>query len=232
MGCTQGVSRAAPDREQDWHGKGVRTILNRFRKALITSAATAAVIGMAAAPAFATAATWTVKPGGATTAKAGTTTVTDVTAGQSVTCTSSTAKGTFKKGSGLSGTGVGTLTSLTLSGCSVLGMSISVTITGTMPVNALSYNKTKKTVSMSLTKIHGSLSASGCSATIDGTGATAHNGTIKATYMDTGAKLKVLATGGNLHLYNVNCFGVINSGDSVNFTTTYTLTPKQVITSP
>ena len=50
---------------------------------------------MAAAPAFATAATWTVKPGGATTAKAGKTTVTDVTAGQSVTCSSSTAKGSF-----------------------------------------------------------------------------------------------------------------------------------------
>ena len=196
------------------------------------SAGTASVIGLAAAPAFATAATWTVKPGGATTGLAGTTTVTDVTANQSVTCTSSNTKGSFKKGSSLSGTGIGTLTSLTLSGCSVLGMSISVTITGTMPVNALFYNKTRKTVSMSLTKIHGSLSANGCSATIDGTGATAHNGTIKATYMDIGGKLKVLTTGGNLHLYNVNCFGVINSGDSVNFTTTYTLTPKQVITSP
>jgi hypothetical protein len=187
---------------------------------------------MAAAPAFATAATWTVKPGGATTGKAGTTTVTDSTAGQSVTCTSSTAKGSFKTGSGLSGSGIGTITSLTVSGCSVLGMSISVTITGKMPVNALSYNSTKKTVSMSLTKIHGSLSASGCSATIDGTGAAAHNGMVKAKYTDGTGKLKVLATGGNLHLYNVNCFGVINTGDSVNFTTTYTLTPKQVITSP
>lgn len=210
----------------------MRAILNRFGKALITSAATAAVIGMAAAPAFATAATWTVKPGGATTGKAGTTTVTDSTAGQSVTCTSSTAKGSFKTGSGLSGSGIGTITSLTVSGCSVLGMSISVTITGKMPVNALSYNSTKKTVSMSLTKIHGSLSASGCSATIDGTGAAAHNGMVKAKYTDGTGKLKVLATGGNLHLYNVNCFGVINTGDSVNFTTTYTLTPKQVITSP
>jgi hypothetical protein len=192
----------------------------------------AAIIGMAAAPAFATAATWTVKPGGATAGKAGTTTVTDVTAGQSVNCTSSATRGTFKKGSGLSGTGIGTVTSLTVSGCSVLGMNISVTITGTMPINALSFNSTKKTVSMTLTKIHGSLSTSGCSATIDGTGAAAHNGKVKATYTDGTGKLKVLAAGGNLHLFNVNCFGVINSGDSVNFTTTYTLTPKQVLTSP
>ena len=196
------------------------------------SAAAAAVIGMAAAPAFATAATWTVKPGGATTGKAGTTTVTDVTAGQSVTCTSSATKGTFKPGSGLSGTGIGTVTSLTVSGCSVLGMSISVTITGQMPVNAVSFNSAKKTVGMTLTKIHGSLSASGCSATIDGTGATAHNGKVKATYTDGTGKLKVPAVGGNLHLYNVNCFGAINNGDSVNFTTTYTLTPRQTITSP
>jgi hypothetical protein len=196
------------------------------------SAAAAAIIGMAAAPAFATAATWTAKPGGATTGKAGTTTVADVTAGQSVNCTSSATKGTFKTGSGLSGTGIGTVTSLTVGGCSVLGMSISVTITGKMPVNAVSFNSAKKTVGMTLTKIHGSLSTSGCSATIDGTGAAAHNGKVKATYTDGTGKLKVLAAGGNLHLYNVNCFGVINNGDSVNFTTTYTLTPKQTITSP
>ena len=208
-------------------------ILNRYGKALITSAAVAAVIGMAAAPALATtAATWTVKPGGATTGTAGTTVVTDTTAGQSVTCTSSTTKGSFKKGSGLAGKGIGTVTSLTLSGCSVLGMSISVTITGKMPINALKYTKATKTVSMSLTKIHGSLSASGCSATIDGTSGTAHNGMVKATYADTGGKLTVLAAGGNLHLYNVNCFGVINNNDSVNFTTTYTLSPVQAITSP
>ena len=196
------------------------------------SAGAAAIIGMAAAPAFATAATWTVKPGGTTAGKAGTTTVADVTAGQSVSCTSSATKGTFKTGSGLSGTGIGTVTSLTVSGCSVLGMNISVTITGKMPVNAVSFNSAKKTVSMTLTKIHGSLSASGCSATIDGTGAAAHNGKVKATYTDGTGKLKVLAAGGNLHLYNVNCFGAINNGDSVNFTTTYTLTPKQTITSP
>src|SRR5713226_3800506 len=198
MGRAQGVTRAASGNEHDRHGKGVRAILNRFGKALIMSAATAAAIGMAAAPAFATAATWTVKPGGATTAKAGKTVVTDTTAGQSVTCSSSTAKGSFKKGSGLSGAGIGTVTSLTLSNCSVLGMSITVTITGKMPLNALAYNKTKKTVSMALTHIHGSPSASGCSATIDGTSGTAHNGMVKASYADTGAKLHVLTTGGNL----------------------------------
>jgi hypothetical protein len=41
----------------------------------------------------AAAATWTVKPGGATTGTAGKTVITDKTASQSVTCTSSVAKG-------------------------------------------------------------------------------------------------------------------------------------------
>jgi hypothetical protein len=211
----------------------VRAILKGLGKALIVTAAMASVIAMAAAPTLATTATtWTVKPGGTIAAAAGTTTVTDSTAGQSVTCTSSSAAGSLKSGSGLSGTGIGTVTSISFNNCSVLGMSVTVTLTGTMPINAISYNSTTKVVTEKITKIHGSLNASGCSATIDGTGATANNGMVKAKFMDTGSKLKALPSGGNLHLYNVNCFGVINSGDSVDFSTTYKVTPAQVITSP
>jgi len=196
----------------------VRAILNRFGKALIAGAATAAVIGMAAAPAFATAATWTVKPGGATTGTAGKTVI--------------TAKGTLKNGSGLAGAGLGSITSLAFKGCSILGQTPTVTITGKMPLNGISYNATTKTASMTITKIHGTISVSSlsCSATIDGTGATAHNGMVKATFSNVTNTLKVLASG-NLHLYNNTC-PVIANGDSVNFTGSYKLTPKQTITSP
>jgi hypothetical protein len=46
-------------------------------------------------------------------------------------------------------------------------------------------------------------------------------------------QLTVLATGGNLHIYNVSgCFGLINSGDTATFGGSYQITPKQVITSP
>lgn len=211
----------------------MRAILKGLGKALILTAATASVVAMAAAPTLATTAkTWTVKPGGKIAASAKNVTVTDSTAGQSVTCATSSAAGSLKSGSGLSGTGIGTITTIAFKNCSVLGMSISVTLTGTMPLNATAYNSTTKVVTETITKIHGSLSASGCSATIDGTGATANDGMVKAHFMDTGSKLKVLATGGNLHLYNVNCFGVINSGDSVNFTGSYKVTPAQTITSP
>jgi len=188
---------------------------------------------LAAAPALA-ATTWTVKPGGALTATAGTTTLTDSTASQSITCTSSVAKGTLKTGSGLAGKGLGTVTSLTFKGCSILGQSVSATIKGTMPLNGVSYNATTKTASMTITKIHGKITVPSlsCSATIDGaTSATAHNGMVKATFANKTSSLKVLATGSTLHLYNVTC-PVIMSGDSVNFTGSYKFVPKTTITSP
>jgi len=36
-----------------------------------------------------------------------------------------------------------------------------------------------------------------------------------------------------LHVYNVNgCAGLINSGDATTFSGSYTISPKQTITSP
>ena len=212
----------------------MRAILKGLGRALVLSAATASVVGLAAAPALA-ATTWTVKPGGAVTATAGATTVNDTTAGVSVTCKSSVAKGTLKKGSGLAGAAIGTMTSLAFKGCTADGITVSVTIKAKMPLNAIKYNSSKKTASMTLTKIHGTLSVSsiGCKATVDGTGATKHNGTVDATYSNGKDTLTVLTTGSNLHLYNVSgCDGVINSNDAVNFTGAYKFAPKTTITSP
>jgi hypothetical protein len=200
------------------------------------SAAAASVIGLAAAPALAVT-TWTVKPGGGVTAKAGKTVVTDATQKLSVTCTSSVAKGTLQKGSGLAGAGIGTITSFAFSGCNVGGtISVSVTLTGKMALNAVSYNATTKVASMTITKIHGTISVSqlNCSATIDGTGATAHNGMVKATFSNGTNTLKVLATGSNLHIYNPSsgCSGAVKNKDAANWTGSYKFTTKQTITSP
>jgi hypothetical protein len=215
--------------------KGVRAILKGLGKALVMSAAAASVIVLAAAPALA--ATWTVKPGGSFTGTATKAVVTDSTKGLSVTCTGATATGSLKSGSGLVGTGIGTVTSLAFSGCAVGSITVSVTLTGTMPLNATAYNSTKKVATIFITKIHGSftVSAISCSATIDGTGATAHNGKVKTKFSNGTDTLKALATGGNLHLYNVSsgcsAAGVAN-GDAVNWTAGYKLSPKQTITSP
>jgi hypothetical protein len=214
-------------------GKGVSAILNRLGKALIATAATASVIGLAAAPAFARATTWTVTPGGSVTAKAGKTTINDTTAGQSLTCTSSTAKGTLKSGSGLPGAGIGTFASLSFSGCTIAGFSLSATLTGTMPLNAVKFHPASNTASMTITGIHGTINVSSlsCGATVDGTSATAHNGTVTAKFNNVTHKLKVLTAGSNLHLYKNTC-PVINNGDSVNFTANYKTIPAQTITSP
>ena len=211
----------------------MRAILKSLGRALVLSAATASVIGLAAAPALA-ATTWTVKPGGAVTATAGTTTIS--TGGNSVICTSSVAKGTLKKGSGLAGAGLGTVTSLAFNNCTIAGITVSATITGTMPLNGVKYNATKKTASMTLTKIHGKISVStlSCSATVDGTSATAHNGKVAGTFSNGTDTLTVLNTGGNLHLYNPSsgCAGVITNGQAVSFTGKYKFAPKTTITSP
>ena len=198
------------------------------------TATAASVIGLAAAPALA--ATWTVKPGGAVTGTAGKTVVTDATKGLSVTCTSSVAKGSLKKGSGLAGASIGTVTSLAFKGCTAMGVTVSVTITGKMPLNATSYNSTTKVASMTITKIHGTISVSliNCTATIDGTSATAHNGKVAGTFSNGTDTLTVLNTGGNLHLYNPSsgCAGVITNGQAVSFTGKYKFAPKTTITSP
>ena len=58
-------------------------------------------------------------------------------------------------------------------------------------------------------------------------------GKVKVTYKNSTGKLSVLATGGNLHVFNVSgCAGLINSGDATQFTGVYTVTPKQKITAP
>jgi hypothetical protein len=202
---------------------------------LLTGAATALVIGVSTSAALAVNATWTVKPGGAITAKAGTTTLTDTTTHQAVVCTSSSTKATLKKGSGLSGTGIGSITSVSFSNCTGSGFTFTVT-PGHLPwhLNATSFNKTSGVTTGTITGIHSALSVPGlCSAVVDGTGGSANNGMVKITYTNSTGKLKVLPTGGNLHVYNVKgCAGLINSGDASTFTGTYTVSPKQTITSP
>ena len=92
------------------------TILKRAGGVLITGAALAGMLALSVSSAGAAtnagvAATWTVKPGGAITAKAGTTTLKDTNTGSVLTCTSSSGKGTAKTGSGLSGTGIASIIS-------------------------------------------------------------------------------------------------------------------------
>jgi hypothetical protein len=190
---------------------------------------------LAASPASA-ATTWTITPGGAVTATTKSFTLEDTTTGTSLPCGTSVLKATLKSGKGLSGTGAGTLTSATFTGCNIAGFSITVNAAH-LPwhLNLMSYNSATGVTTATLTGIHINLSvpAIGCTAVADGTGATANNGTLRVTYTNKTGKLAALKTGGNLHIYNVkNCAGVISNGNSAALIATYSVSPVQKITSP
>ena len=212
-------------------------IHKRAGSVLVMGAALAGVLGLSAGSAIAAtnakvAATWTVKPGGAITAKAGTTTLTDKSTGTQLTCTSSSGKGTAKKGSGLSGTGIASITALSFSNCTgPLGLQLTVKTTHfPWHLNAKTFASGKTTGT--ITGIHATVTGPSCSATVDGTGASANNGMVTATYTNSTGKLATTGAG-NLHVYNVNgCAGLINSGDASSFKGSYTVSPKQTITSP
>jgi hypothetical protein len=179
-----------------------------------------------------TAATWTVKPGGAISAKAGKTTLTDTTTHNTLSCTSSSGKGTAKKGSGLSGAGIASITALSFSSCTgPFGLKFTVKVSAFPELlNAASFKS--GVTSGTITHIHATLSGPGCSATVDGTGPTKDNGMVNATY--TNATGKLATTGaGNLHVYKVSgCAGLIANNDATSFKGSYAVSPKQTITSP
>jgi hypothetical protein len=207
-------------------------MLKRSGSILFASVAAAATIGLGAGQALA-AGGWSVSPGGSITGKAGTTTLKDTSSNTTLTCSSSKAGGTAKKGKGLPGAGIASIKTATFTNCKgPLGLTFTVK-TSHLPwmLNAKSYKS--GVTSGTLTGIHATLTGSGCSAIVDGTGATANNGMVAGTYTNKSHTLKITGSGGNLHIYNVKgCFGLIKSGDKSSFTGSYVITPAQTITGP
>jgi hypothetical protein len=213
----------------------------RIGTILLAGGAAALAIGLGTTSSFATTATtWTVKPGGSFTGKSGTTTLTDTKTGAVLTCTSSSTAGTLKKGSGLANP-IGHVTKVAFTGCTgPAGLTFTVTTTASTtnpwPVTATSYSSTTGTTKGTISHIHAVLKGtnSSCTATVDGTGATAKNGKVVISHKNSAAnKLSVLKGGDNLHAYKVSgCLGALNSGDPTTFVATYTLSAGQKITSP
>jgi hypothetical protein len=198
-------------------------------------AALAAVLaaGVGAASAV-TAVTWTVHPGGPVSLKSGRFTLTDTKTGVTITCRSTRMRGTLRGGSGLRGTGIGSIASVNLTECGDPPTTPGMTAAG-LPwhMNLTSYNATKRVVTGSLSHVQVKIKGPGCSAVVNGTGATAADGMVTFRYADGTGALTVLTTGGNLHLYHVKgCFGLLNNADPVTLSATYTLSPAQTITSP
>ena len=207
----------------------------RLAAILVSSGAAAAVaLGTTAAMASSINATWTVTPGG-TIASSGPGQVKDAATSTVAKCTAISLNGTLKSGSGLSGTGIGSVTSASFSGCTIGTIGVSVAVHG-LPwsLNALKFNATSGVTTGNVKGIDLVATATGCSATLDGTAAGANNGVTGISYSNTTGKIKLTSgSGANLHSWGVvGCFGLVNNGDVQKASGTLTVTPKQKITSP
>ena len=190
------------------------------------------VAGLAVTTAFA-ATTWTINPGCAATASATNPGFKDTTTGSTFACASATFSGTLKSGGGLSGSDAGSISAASFLHCSgPLGENIVLTPTD-LPwhLNLSSYGSGVATGSIS--HIQMQFAFPSCTAVIDGTSATASNGRVRFRYADGTGHLTTLVTGGGLHFYHVSgCAGIVLTNDALTVSATFTLSPKQTVTSP
>jgi hypothetical protein len=213
---------------------------NRYASILAAGCAAVLAATLSAGPALA-ATTWTIHPGGTITAmSSGRFTVKDSTTGTVFTCLSATASGTLKRGSGLPGSRAGSLSAVGFTTCTSPGVNdtdFRFTVQATdLPwhVNLSSYNAATGVVTGTISHIQIMMSANGCTAVIGGTGSTPGDGQVQFTYTDSTGRVTVPATTGNLHFRNVNagCLGLFDRGDVARLGGAFTVSPKQVITSP
>jgi hypothetical protein len=193
--------------------------------AVLTATSSLAATGGVREP-LAAAPTVKVTPGGPFTATSGK--VTFGLGGSAYTCGSSKATGTFKKSG--SGTHIGRINTFKFSGCKgVTGLSFTITPTLPWYINVTGFDQTKGQVLGTISSIIATVSFSSCSFTVAGTSATA-GGTNKFVYTNSTGGLDLLATGGNLHAWNVSgCLGLISNGDPASYSADYSVKPVQTI---
>jgi hypothetical protein len=180
--------------------------------------------------------TWTITPGGAITAKSGRAPIADANFGGLMTCTSLATSGTLKSGSGVPGSGAGSLAAFGFHQCTnplaspARRETFTMTATG-LPwhLNLASYGNGVATGTISHMRI--TMAGPSCDAVIDGTGATARDGHVRFRYSDATGRLTVLTAGSGLHFFGVRGCVVIHDGDPATIRAIFTVTPEQRITS-
>ncbi|MFI7384977.1 hypothetical protein [Streptomyces sp. NPDC049813] len=200
--------------------------MRRFaRNTAIATAALASALGLSISSASAGAlATYTVTPGGTYTANA---TSPKLKVGNTtLTCSTSQAKGKLKSGSGLAGAQIGTITSLTFSGCNVAGIAFTVTTTATAttPFYINATGTTANHIEGNISGINASISGTGCHATFVGT--------TTGYYENTSNSLNTIGGGTLAAQSGASCLGLITGGAHADFTSKYVLTTTNTITSP
>jgi hypothetical protein len=204
----------------------------RYARPLIAGSAAVLVAMLGATAAFA-ATTWTIRPGGAVTATAASAKFKDTTTGSTFTCTSVTASGTLKSGSGLSGSDAGSISAAVFGHCtSPLGVTWELKPTD-LPWRLNFSSSSGGAVTGSISHMRIQFSGPSCTAVIDGSSATASDGHLRFRYANGTGRLATRTTGGNLNFYDVKgCLGLFNNNDPLTVSATFPLSPKQSITSP
>ena len=184
--------------------------------------------------AVSSATTWTVRPGGAVTAKAGITRVKDTTTNSVLNCESSRMSGTLKGGTGLPGTGIGAITAAAYDCAMLIEPPFRLTPHG-LPwhLNLATYNAGTGVSRGTISHLELTLTGPGCSAMINGTGGSAAAGVVAVSYAGKTGVLQIRPGGGNLHWFHVSgCAGLLGDGDPATISAAYPVSPKQEITSP
>lgn len=216
-------------------GSGAIALAGAALATALTGAAVPATgTGTAAA---ATTVTWTVRPGGTITATAGKTTLADTPTGAMIPCPASRMSGTLKAGSGLPGAGIGSLTTAAYSHCAAGGLNEATLTARGLPwrLNLTSYDRRTGVARGTISHLQIGVAAilHQCNAVINGTSGTAPDGVAPVSYASRTGTLKILP-GGDLHWYHVahDCAGIVRDGDAATLSASYTISPRQAITSP
>jgi hypothetical protein len=207
---------------------------NRYARILAAGCAAVLVATLGTTAALA-ASTWTIRPGGAITATSGRIAIEDTTTGAVLKCNPSTASGRLKSGSGLPGAGIGSITTAAAYRCPTPATSFKLVPRG-LPwrLNLTSYDRDTGVARGTISGVQFAMSSDvACRAVVNGTSGSASGGVVAVSYSDKTGTVTVLRAGGTLHWYDViACLGVIKDGDPATFSATYTVSPKQDITSP
>jgi hypothetical protein len=213
----------------------------RLASILLVGAGAAAAITLVASSASA-AGTWSISPGGKYTASltSGTTAVlTDSAAKATVTCTASTTNGTLQTGTGLNNP-LGTISTTKWTSCTgpdgSTGTAAGNNASTAWSLNGVSYSSgvTTGSITSTGTGVGGTISLSSilgaCTIVVGGT--SAKPASASGTYTNSTGVLAITGTT-NLVVTSVSgvCPGVA-TGQSTTFTASYTVSPKQTVTSP
>lgn len=208
-----------------------------MRSVVLTGTAVLLVTTLPAASSLASCGrTWTVTPGGTATATSGKITLTDTKTGKVGTCAASKVAGSVKAGSGLPGRGIGAVTAGRFMTCTG-PYKVALTVTArALPwrLNFLSYDPRTGVVRGTVSHVTIVISGRACHAVVSGTSGRAGDGVVTGAYSDRTGTLTFRPAGGDLHYWHVRgpCTDLIHSGDPVALSASYTITPRQEITSP